>query len=68
MAAVGSDLDKVLVGEREHWQQGPPHELFKRLRAQGTTLPDTAIAAPKRIAIDDSSAHSRMAIIPASGP
>ena len=34
MAAVGSDLDKVLVGEREHWQQGPPHELFKRLRGE----------------------------------
>jgi cytochrome P450 len=32
MAAVGSDLDEVLVGEREHWQEGPPHELFARLR------------------------------------
>ena len=27
-----------------------------------------ASAAPNRIAIDDSSAHSRSAIIPASGP
>jgi cytochrome P450 len=32
MAAVSSDLENVLVGEREHWQDGPPHELFKRLR------------------------------------
>jgi cholest-4-en-3-one 26-monooxygenase len=34
MAAVGSDLDNVLVGERELWLQGPPHELFKRLRGE----------------------------------
>jgi cytochrome P450 len=34
MAAVGSDLENVLVGERELWQDGPPHELFKRLRGQ----------------------------------
>jgi cytochrome P450 len=34
MAAVGSDLQNVLVGERELWQGGPPHELFKRLRAE----------------------------------
>jgi cholest-4-en-3-one 26-monooxygenase len=34
MAAVGSDLENVLVGEREHWQDGPPHELFKRLRGE----------------------------------
>ena len=32
MASVGSDLENVLVGEREHWLDGPPHELFKRLR------------------------------------
>ncbi len=32
MAAVGSDLQNVRVGERELWQDGPPHELFKRLR------------------------------------
>jgi cytochrome P450 len=32
MAAVGSDLQDVLVGEHEHWQDGPPHELFKALR------------------------------------
>ena len=29
-----SDLDNVLVSEREHWQDGPPHELFARLRAR----------------------------------
>ncbi|HEV2922847.1 MAG TPA: cytochrome P450 [Solirubrobacteraceae bacterium] len=34
MAAVSSDLEHVLVGEREHWQDGPPHELFKRLRGE----------------------------------
>ncbi|HEX8083755.1 MAG TPA: cytochrome P450 [Solirubrobacteraceae bacterium] len=27
-------LDDVLVSEREHWQDGPPHELFRELRAQ----------------------------------
>jgi cytochrome P450 len=32
--AAGSDLEKVLVGEREHWQDGPPHELFKRMRSE----------------------------------
>jgi cytochrome P450 len=34
MAALGSDLDDVLLGEREHWQDGPPHELFKQMRGQ----------------------------------
>src|SRR5271155_654233 len=32
MAAVGSDLREVLLGERELWQEGPPHDLFKALR------------------------------------
>jgi cholest-4-en-3-one 26-monooxygenase len=32
MSTVGSDLEKVLVIERELWSDGPPHELFKRLR------------------------------------
>jgi len=27
-------LDGTLVNEREHWQDGPPHELFRRLRSQ----------------------------------
>jgi cytochrome P450 len=27
-------LDEVLVGDRERWQDGPPHELFKRMRAE----------------------------------
>jgi cholest-4-en-3-one 26-monooxygenase len=27
-------LDGVLVGDRERWQDGPPHELFKRMRAE----------------------------------
>jgi cytochrome P450 len=34
MAAVGSDLENVLVGERELWLEGPPHELFKDLRSK----------------------------------
>ncbi|MEA2390363.1 MAG: hypothetical protein QOK31_472 [Solirubrobacteraceae bacterium] len=33
-ASVGSDLDGVLVTERELWQDGPPHELFKSLRSK----------------------------------
>jgi cholest-4-en-3-one 26-monooxygenase len=28
------DLDEVLVTERPLWQDGPPHELFKRLRSE----------------------------------
>jgi cytochrome P450 len=34
MESVGSDLENVLVGEREQWQEGPPHELFAELRGQ----------------------------------
>jgi cytochrome P450 len=34
MESVGSDLENVLVGEREQWQDGPPHELFAELRGQ----------------------------------
>src|SRR4051812_45601921 len=25
-------LDQVIVGDREQWMEGPPYELFKRLR------------------------------------
>jgi cholest-4-en-3-one 26-monooxygenase len=31
---TGSDLDQVLVTERELWLDGPPHDLFKRLRSE----------------------------------
>src|SRR5437660_4633283 len=34
MASVGSDLERVLVGDREHWLDGPPHELFTQLRSR----------------------------------
>jgi cytochrome P450 len=34
MTATGSDLDQVLVTERALWEDGAPHELFKRLRAE----------------------------------
>src|ERR1700704_4278507 len=34
MTSTKSDLDSVLVGERELWLDGPPHDLFRRLRAE----------------------------------
>jgi cholest-4-en-3-one 26-monooxygenase len=34
MATVGRDLKSVELTERELWLDGPPHELFKQLRAQ----------------------------------
>jgi cholest-4-en-3-one 26-monooxygenase len=33
MTSIGSNLDKVLVTEREVWEKGPPHELFREMRA-----------------------------------
>jgi cytochrome P450 len=32
MTSTGSDLDHVLVIDRETWAEGPPHALFRRLR------------------------------------
>jgi cytochrome P450 len=34
MAAVGSDLESVELAAREHWLDGPPHELFKQMRGE----------------------------------
>ncbi|HUB72463.1 MAG TPA: cytochrome P450 [Solirubrobacteraceae bacterium] len=34
MAAVDSDLESVELAAREHWLEGPPHPLFKRMRAE----------------------------------
>jgi cytochrome P450 len=34
MTSIGSDLEHVLVTEREQWKDGPPHELFKELRRE----------------------------------
>jgi cytochrome P450 len=34
MAAVGSDLEDVLVTEREVWEHGVPNELFARMRSE----------------------------------
>jgi cytochrome P450 len=34
MASVGSDLENLLVVERERWADGPPHEMFKHLRRE----------------------------------
>ncbi|HTB69471.1 MAG TPA: cytochrome P450 [Solirubrobacteraceae bacterium] len=34
MATVGSDLEHARLAERELWLNGPPHELFKELRAK----------------------------------
>src|SRR5580692_7489944 len=31
--ALGSDLESVELSAREHWLDGPPHELFKRMRS-----------------------------------
>ena len=32
MSTVDHDLQQVRVADPEHWREGPPHELFKRLR------------------------------------
>src|SRR5438067_11778846 len=32
--AAQTPLEEVLVTEREHWLDGPPYELFKRMRAE----------------------------------
>jgi cytochrome P450 len=34
IAAGEGDVKDALVLEREHWEGGPPHELFKRMRSQ----------------------------------
>ena len=34
MASVGSDIRNVEVTDEELWQDGPPHESFKRMRAE----------------------------------
>jgi cytochrome P450 len=34
MATVGRNLNEVLVGDREFWEEGPPHVLFRELRAE----------------------------------
>ncbi len=34
MTSTRSDLDHVLVSELDRWRDGPPHELFRRLRSE----------------------------------
>ena len=34
MTVQREPLEEIQVTERELWQDGPPHELFKRLRAE----------------------------------
>jgi cytochrome P450 len=34
MSTNPTALDQVLVGDRERWRDGPPHELFKQLRSE----------------------------------
>jgi cytochrome P450 len=34
MTSIGSDIEQALVLDREHWVDGPPHELFARMRAE----------------------------------
>ncbi len=33
MTSTRSNLDKVLVTDREHWLDGPPHDLFREIRS-----------------------------------
>ncbi len=32
MATMGRNLNEVRVGDREFWEKGPPHELFREIR------------------------------------
>jgi cholest-4-en-3-one 26-monooxygenase len=34
MTSIGSDIEHARVLEREHWEDGPPHELFRRMRTE----------------------------------
>jgi hypothetical protein len=34
MATVGRDIKSVELTERELWQGGPPHALFKQMRKE----------------------------------
>jgi cytochrome P450 len=34
MSATGSDLESVWITERDVWSDGPPYELFKRMRGE----------------------------------
>jgi cytochrome P450 len=34
MKSVSSDLEGLLLTEREHWRDGPPHELFAQMRSE----------------------------------
>jgi cytochrome P450 len=34
VASTKSNLDDVLVGERKHWLEGPPHDLFRQMRGE----------------------------------
>jgi cytochrome P450 len=34
MTSIGSDIEQALVLDHEHWEDGPPHELFARMRAE----------------------------------
>ncbi len=34
LSSTKSDLEGVLVSERKEWLDGPPHELFSRLRSE----------------------------------
>ena len=33
-SSADTPLDELLVGELGHWEDGPPHEIFKRLRSE----------------------------------
>ena len=44
-------LDEVLIGDREHWVDGPPYELFARMRGSvRCTGPRRSATTPRRTA------------------
>jgi cholest-4-en-3-one 26-monooxygenase len=34
LSSIGTDLEQLGVTDREHWLDGPPHQLFQRLRSE----------------------------------
>ena len=56
MSSTNSDLEDVLVSERELWLDGPPHELFAELRAECPvhwTVADQRVPGRGRLLVGD---------------
>jgi hypothetical protein len=34
VTSTGGDLDQVLLSDMERWLDGPPHDLFRQMRAE----------------------------------